>query len=104
MGFSNSLTAASAPSSQHSVGGARLASGNRENTDMDMEIDVEQGPKRSADLTKIEPATFRGVDCAVLAERYAAYRRTRSSLRLRRTVKTSDHLIFLPIASVFARA
>jgi hypothetical protein len=41
---------------------------------MDMEIDVEQVAKRSADLTKIEPATFRGVDCAVLAERYAAYR------------------------------
>ena len=42
---------------------------------MDMEIDVEQGAKRPADLTKIEPATFRGVDCAVLAERYVAYRR-----------------------------
>ena len=42
---------------------------------MDMEIDVEQSVQRHADLTKIEPATFRGVDCAVLAERYVAYRR-----------------------------
>ena len=41
---------------------------------MDMEIDMEQAATRSADLTKIEPATFRGVDCAVLAERYVAYR------------------------------
>lgn len=42
---------------------------------MGLEIDTEQGPKRPADLTKIAPATFRGVDCAVLAERYVAYRR-----------------------------
>ena len=26
-------------------------------------------------MTKIEPATFRGVDCALLAERYVAYLR-----------------------------
>lgn len=38
-------------------------------------FDAESGVKRVADLTKIEPMTFRGVDCAVLAERYAAYRR-----------------------------
>ena len=45
---------------------------------MDMDhsvIEAEQGDKRAADLTRIEPATFRGVDCAVLAERYAAYLR-----------------------------
>lgn len=41
-------------------------------------FDAETGVKRVSDLTKIEPVTFRGVDCAVLAERYAAYwRRTR---------------------------
>lgn len=40
-------------------------------------FDAETGVKRVSDLTKIEPVTFRGVDCAVLAERYAAYwRRT----------------------------
>jgi hypothetical protein len=38
-------------------------------------FDAESGVKRVADLTKIEPVTFRGVDCAVLAERYAVYRR-----------------------------
>jgi hypothetical protein len=39
-------------------------------------FDAETGVKRVSDLTKIEPVTFRGVDCAVLAERYAAYWRS----------------------------
>ena len=43
-------------------------------------FDAELGVKRVADraevLTKIEPATFRGIDCALLAERYVAYRRS----------------------------
>jgi hypothetical protein len=38
-------------------------------------FDADSGVKRVADLTKIEPVMFRGVDCAVLAERYAVYRR-----------------------------
>ena len=42
-----------------------------------MDIDMEQAAPRAADLTRIEPATFRGVDCAVLAERYAAYFRSK---------------------------
>ena len=41
--------------------------------------DAELGVKRVADLaavpTKIDPVTFRGVDCTVLAERYVAFRR-----------------------------
>lgn len=41
---------------------------------MSMEQDVVMP---AAGRTRIEPATFRGVDCAVLAERYAAYRRDR---------------------------
>lgn len=45
-----------------------------------MSLDTEAEPvtTRPAGLTTIEPATFRGVDCTVLAERYAAYRRDRS--------------------------
>jgi hypothetical protein len=39
-------------------------------------FDAESGVKRVADLTKIEPVTFRGVDCAVLAERYVAHWRS----------------------------
>ena len=43
---------------------------------MDLEVDVEPMVTiRPAELTRIEPASFRGVDCAVLAERYVAYRR-----------------------------
>lgn len=42
---------------------------------MSLDIDAEPLVKRAAELTRIEPATFRGVDCAVLAERYVAYRR-----------------------------
>lgn len=42
---------------------------------MGLEIDVDQVVKPTVGLTRIEPATFRGVDCAVLAERYVAYRR-----------------------------
>lgn len=42
---------------------------------MGFEFDVERGVIRVADLTKIEPVMFRGVDCAVLAERYVAFRR-----------------------------
>ncbi|MEY3082596.1 MAG: hypothetical protein RJA94_2581 [Pseudomonadota bacterium] len=38
-------------------------------------FDADSGVKWVADLTKIEPVMFRGVDCAVLAERYAVYRR-----------------------------
>jgi hypothetical protein len=52
-----------------------LALALQESMNMDLEFDVEQGAKRAADLTKIEPSAFRGVDCAVLAERYVAYRR-----------------------------
>ena len=42
-----------------------------------MSLDLESTPvtPRANGLTRIEPATFRGVDCAVLAERYAASRR-----------------------------
>ncbi|MCA3556489.1 hypothetical protein [Aestuariivirga sp.] len=36
---------------------------------------VDTAAVRPAGLTRIEPASFRGVDCKVLAERYAAYRR-----------------------------
>ena len=42
---------------------------------MGFEFDVERGVMRVADLTKIDPVMFRGVDCAVLAERYVAFRR-----------------------------
>ena len=42
---------------------------------MGFEFDVERGVMSVADLTKIEPVMFRGVDCAVLAERYVAFRR-----------------------------
>ena len=42
---------------------------------MGFEFDVERGVMRVAYLTKIEPVMFRGVDCAVLAERYVAFRR-----------------------------
>ena len=42
---------------------------------MDLEVDVEPMVTiRPAELTRIEPASFRGVDCAVLAERYVAFR------------------------------
>lgn len=42
-----------------------------------MSLDVEaEGPvTRAPHLTRIAPAMFNGIDCAVLAERYAAYRR-----------------------------
>ena len=42
---------------------------------MGFEFDVERGVMRVADLTRIEPVMFRGVDCTVLAERYVAFRR-----------------------------
>ena len=42
-----------------------------------MDMDVEQAAPAAAERTRIEPATFRGVDCAVLAERYAAYLRSK---------------------------
>lgn len=42
---------------------------------MSLDIDAEPVAQRPLGLTRIEPATFRGVDCAVLAERYVAYRR-----------------------------
>lgn len=45
--------------------------------DMDMDMDVERVAPAAPELTKIEPATFRGIDCAVLAERYAAYLRSK---------------------------
>ena len=42
-------------------------------------LDSEEGVKRVSDaamtLTRIPPASFRGVDCSELAARYAAYRR-----------------------------
>lgn len=41
---------------------------------MSLEVEAEPVASRPAGLTTIAPATFRGVDCAVLAERYAAYR------------------------------
>ena len=44
---------------------------------MSLDHEAEPTPKRPVDLTRIEPATFRGVDCAVLAERYAVYLRNR---------------------------
>lgn len=42
---------------------------------MSLDTMTEPTVTRAAELTRIEPATFRGVDCAVLAERYVAYRR-----------------------------
>ena len=42
---------------------------------MSLDGDAETAVKHVPGLTRIEPATFRGTDCAVLAERYAAYRR-----------------------------
>ena len=42
---------------------------------LSLDIDAEPVAARPIDLTVIAPATFRGVDCAVLAERYVAYRR-----------------------------
>ena len=44
---------------------------------MSLDVEAEPAVKRPLDLTRIEPATFRGVDCAVLAERYVAYLRNR---------------------------
>lgn len=44
---------------------------------MSMEQDVVGAALPAGGRTRIAPATFRGVDCAVLAERYAAYRRER---------------------------
>lgn len=42
---------------------------------MSLDAGLERAAARPAGLTRIEPASFRGVDCKVLAERYAAYRR-----------------------------
>ena len=42
---------------------------------MDIEVNSEQAAAPVSALARLAPATFRGVDCAVLAERYAAYRR-----------------------------
>lgn len=42
---------------------------------MSLDTMTEPTVTRAAELTRIAPATFRGVDCAVLAERYVAYRR-----------------------------
>jgi len=42
---------------------------------MSLDANTEPAVTRAAELTRIEPATFRGVDCAVLAERYVAYRK-----------------------------
>lgn len=38
-----------------------------------MDMDAEPVGEPFNGLTKIEPSTFRGVDCALLAERYATY-------------------------------
>lgn len=59
-------------------------------------IDAETGVKRVADLTKIEPVTFRGVDCAVLAERYAAYLR---SMQIDDMLEDADVIIDAPAPS-----
>ena len=42
---------------------------------MSLDATTEPAVTRAAELTRIEPASFRGVDCAVLAERYVAYRK-----------------------------
>lgn len=42
---------------------------------MSLDIEADVVAPRAPQLTRIEPASFRGVDCAVLAERYVAYRR-----------------------------
>ena len=42
-----------------------------------MDMEAERAIGLFNGLTKIEPATFRGVDCAELAERYAAYLRNK---------------------------
>ena len=42
---------------------------------MSLDVEVETIAKQVHGLTQVKPATFRGVDCALLAERYAAYRR-----------------------------
>jgi hypothetical protein len=57
-------------------------------------FDAESGVKRVADLTKIESVTFRGVDCAVLAERYVAYWR---SARFDDTEEGPDDIKSMPL-------
>jgi len=44
---------------------------------MDIEADIDQPVTQTPPPSspRIPPATFRGTDCAVLAERYAEYRR-----------------------------
>lgn len=42
---------------------------------MDVEVGSEQAAAPVPTSARYAPATFRGVDCAVLAERYVAYRR-----------------------------
>ncbi len=60
-------------------------------------FDAESGVKRVADLTKIEPVTFRGVDCAVLAERYATYWR---SMRLDEIEENPDSIEAISAPSI----
>lgn len=43
---------------------------------MSLDAEAESAVKSVATAPPIAPATFRGVDCAVLAERYVAYRRS----------------------------
>jgi hypothetical protein len=61
---------------------------------MSLDIEAEPAVTRPADLTRIAPATFRGVDCAVLAERYAAYLRSRD-----RDGATEDPDVIQPVAA-----
>lgn len=44
---------------------------------MTIDAETEAASKVATLLTRIEPVTFNGVDCGVLAERYVAYHRGR---------------------------
>lgn len=58
---------------------------------MDVEIETEQRVAYAP--TRIPPATFRGTDCAQLAERYAAYRRNMGL-----DLVTHDPDVIIPVA------
>jgi hypothetical protein len=72
MAFSNSLTARGAACA---APGPPVAAGEQEIMPMSLEGEAETAVKYVPGLTRVAPASFRGTDCAVLAERYAAYRR-----------------------------
>lgn len=60
-----------------------------------MDIDVETEQRVAYVPTRIPPATFRGTDCAQLAERYAAYRRNMGL-----DMAQHDPDVVIPVAAV----